>query len=44
MILDGLGSIRMRADWLINFVENTGVKQYQEFHGRLGFARITSLR
>ena len=49
-ILDGLfrfelGLSEKRANWLIKFVEDlqsdgwlTGVKQYQEFHGRLGFA------
>ena len=40
-----LGLSEKRANWLIKFVEDlqsdgwlTGVKQYQEFHGRLGFA------
>ena len=40
-----LGLSEKRANWLIKFVEDlrddgwlTNVKQYQEFHGRLGFA------
>ena len=40
-----LGLSEKRANWLVKFVENlrsdgwlTGVKQFQEFHGRLGFA------
>jgi hypothetical protein len=40
-----LGLSEKRANWLIKFVEDlqadgwlTGVKQFQEFHGRLGFA------
>ena len=40
-----LGLSERRANWLVKFVEDlqsdgwlTGVKQYQEFHGRLGFA------
>lgn len=40
-----IGLSEKRANWLIKFVENlqgdgwlTGVRQFQEFHGRLGFA------